>query len=225
MRLLFAALCAVLIAGQAFSQSLTPGSAPHPPLPYATNRDPGLVYCDGVTISCGAHGLISSLGGGGNVNGPVSSTSGFVPQWNNTAGTLLGQGLPVGGTGNNTIVETDSGGHINNNIVSGLPNSQLATMAGDTTKCNPSGSGAVPTDCSTTTMQTLLGYVTGPGSSTNNFIPQWSGTGGSVLAGGLPVGNSGNSTVLETSAGGTIPAAVVAPSAVTAVVAASFGAL
>lgn len=53
------------------------------------------------------------------------------------------------------------------------------------------------------------GNVSGPGSSTNGFIPQWSGTGGTALSTGLAVGNSGNSTVLETDGSGHIPSTTI----------------
>ena len=51
--------------------------------------------------------------------------------------------------------------------------------------------------------------VAGPGSSTNNYVPQWSGTGGGTLAAGLPVGTTGANTILETGSGGKIDASVL----------------
>ena len=62
----------------------------------------------GTQIGCGqfdAHGNLAgtgsacgSGGGGGSVNGPVTSTSGFIPAWGNTIGTLLTTGYGVQGT-------------------------------------------------------------------------------------------------------------------------------
>lgn len=48
------------------------------------------------------------------------------------------------------------------------------------------------------------GNVSGPGSSTNGYVPQWNGTGGINLSTGLPTATSGNSVLLLTTSGGTI---------------------
>jgi hypothetical protein len=74
-------------------------------------------------------GTWATPAGSGNVNGPGSSTSAYVPQWNGTGGTSLSAGLPVGITGNSTIVETNSSGLIANALISGLPNANLANSS------------------------------------------------------------------------------------------------
>lgn len=56
---------------------------------------------------------------------------------------------------------------------------------------------------------TADGYVAGPGSSTVGFAPLWNNTGGTVLGVGLPVAQTGNSTIVETSSGGTISSSIV----------------
>ncbi|MBF6560533.1 MAG: hypothetical protein IVW56_09600 [Candidatus Binataceae bacterium] len=195
----------ILVAGQAPASSLT-----MPPdfagLVVRSNGEAG-------TFSA-TSGSASYAVGSSSVSGPGSSTSGYLPQWNNTLGTLLGAGLPVAGTGVNTVVETDSGGHINNNLVSGLPNSQLGTMAAHTTKCNNTGSSATPLDCSVAQMLAMLGAVTGPGSSTSGYVPGWSGTTGLILSTGYPVAGTGVNTIPETDSGGHLNGLVVpAPTA------------
>jgi len=47
-----------------------------------------------------------------------------------------------------------------------------------------------------------LTAVTGPGSSTDGYTARWSGSSGTVLATGSPVGNAGANTVMETDASG-----------------------
>lgn len=53
------------------------------------------------------------------------------------------------------------------------------------------------------------GNVSGPGSSTNGFIPTWSGTGGTSLATGLAVGNSGANKVMQADSGGKVDRSVI----------------
>jgi hypothetical protein len=74
-------------------------------------------------------GTWATPAGSGNVTGSGSSTNAHVPQWNGTSGTSLSAGLPVGVTGNSTIVETNSSGLIANSLVSGLPNANLANSS------------------------------------------------------------------------------------------------
>ncbi len=60
------------------------------------------------------------------------------------------------------------------------------------------------------------GGVAGPGSSTNGFVPVWSGTGGTALGMVFAAGLTGNSTLIETTAAGLItPSLLPAPSATT----------
>jgi hypothetical protein len=58
------------------------------------------------------------------------------------------------------------------------------------------------------------GIVSGPGSSTNGFIPQWNGTGGNSLSTGLPVGTTGNNTIIQTGPAGLLSASIVPSPAV-----------
>lgn len=51
------------------------------------------------------------------VIGPGSSTAGYVVQWGNTAGTALSTGTPLGNSGADTILETDSSGHISETVL------------------------------------------------------------------------------------------------------------
>lgn len=60
-------------------------------------------------------------GGGGGISGPGVTTNLFVPQWNGTAGTALGVGLPVGTSGANTIVETLGTGLLNAAVMPVIP--------------------------------------------------------------------------------------------------------
>jgi hypothetical protein len=52
-----------------------------------------------------------------------------VPQWNGTSGALLSAGLPVGTTGNSTIVETNSSGQIASSLVPTLNQSTTGNAA------------------------------------------------------------------------------------------------
>jgi hypothetical protein len=83
-------------------------------------------------------------GGSGNVVGPVSSTGGYLPQWNGTSGALLSAGLPVGTTGNNTVVETSSGGLISAGIVPTL-NQSTSGNAATATYATSAGSATTAT--------------------------------------------------------------------------------
>jgi hypothetical protein len=61
------------------------------------------------------------------------------------------------------------------------------------------------------------GFVEGPGSSTNNYVPQWSGTSGTSLAVGLPIATTSTANaIVETGSGGTINANFIPNTTVTA---------
>jgi hypothetical protein len=151
--------------------------------------------------------------GGLPFSGPGSVTSGYVPLWSGTGGRTLAAGLPVGTSGNSTIIETGSGG--------ALAAAVLPAFTGDVT--SPAGSvvntlATVNSGPGTVNLANLTvnakGLVTAttsasPGATTNNYVPQWSGTTGSALGAGLPVGTTGNSTIVETGSGGQIAAGVM----------------
>lgn len=62
----------------------------------------------------------------GNVTGPVSSTTGNIPQFADTTGQVLTNGLPVGVTGASTIVQTTAGGLLTTSLIAG----NLAAVTG-----------------------------------------------------------------------------------------------
>lgn len=72
--------------------------------PVATTSRVGSVKGDGATITIQSDGTISAVSGGtGDVTGPGASTANKIPQWNNTAGTLLKDGIAVGTAASNLI--------------------------------------------------------------------------------------------------------------------------
>lgn len=76
-------------------------------------------------------------GGSGDVNGPGSSTPGFVPQWGGSAGTNLTTGLQPAQTGANVLLETGSGGLISPSVLPPGSNTQRGALNCDgiTTAC------------------------------------------------------------------------------------------
>lgn len=146
-------------------------------------------------------------GGGGGIAGPGTTVSGYFPTWTSTTGASVGAGLagPATGTLIGSVTAPAS------NPVTGTPSSSNF-LRGDGTWATPSGSG----------------NVSGPGSSTNLYIPQWSGTSGTSLGAGIAapsgaiVGTTDTQTLTNKSidageiASGTLPAArLPAPSATT----------
>lgn len=81
----------------------------------ATILAPGCVQPDGTTITV-VGGVITAVIG--TISGPGTTVSGYATLWNNTTGTLLGAGLPVATTTTSSaIVETNSGGTIDNSFL------------------------------------------------------------------------------------------------------------
>jgi hypothetical protein len=88
---------------------------------------------------------------------------------------------------------------------SATPGSGAAVAVGS---CLTLSGGVLSNSCGST--------FTGPGSSTNGYLPQWNGATGNILAAGLPVGTTGNNTVVETNGSGLIAASIIpAPTATT----------
>jgi hypothetical protein len=139
---------------------------------------------------------------------PITGTGTFVASFNNqpqgnvfaapasstgapTFRALVTSDLPAG-----TLLSTTAPA---NNPATGTPSS-TTYLRGDGTWATPPGSAA----------------ITGPGSSTNGYLPQWNGATGLVLEEGLPVGTTGNNTVVETNGSGIIAASILpAPTAST----------
>ena len=59
----------------------------------------------------------AALGVTNYVTGPGSSTDGWVATWSGTSGTVLATGHPVGNGGANSLMETDSSGHLDTSIL------------------------------------------------------------------------------------------------------------
>lgn len=107
-----AALWLVLL-GSAAAQTI--GQAP-PITPPIQPTD--TVFCfrgSAPVYSCSVATLLAGLTTG--VYGPATSTIGYVPLWNSAIGNQLSTGLPVGASGNNTIVETSGAGVISTSVL------------------------------------------------------------------------------------------------------------
>jgi hypothetical protein len=87
----------------------------------------------------GTGGYSTPSGTGGGISGPGTTVSGYAALWSNTTGSALGAGLPVGTTGNSTIVETGSGGTISASIVPTLNQNTTGNSATVTTNANLTG--------------------------------------------------------------------------------------
>jgi hypothetical protein len=55
------------------------------------------------------------------VTGPGSSTDGYVARWSGTNGTVLSTGSPFGNSGANTMMQTDSSGHLDTSTLNVQP--------------------------------------------------------------------------------------------------------
>lgn len=163
-------LCGVLIwtalIGGAAAQSI--GNAPvlSPPL---QPTDKLFIFRGNTPVNAATVAtLLSGLTTG--VFGPATSTNGFVPTWNGVAGNALAAGLPVGQTGNSTIVETDSAGLISTailpstvsllgNLVTGNGHVVLQISPTLTTPTLNSATLATPTLTSATLTNPAIGFA------------------------------------------------------------------
>lgn len=83
--------------------------------------------CGGTTNFVRADGTCQTPAGAGNVSTSGSITTGTLGVWASSTGLAGTQAF--GATGNSTIVETDSGGHISNTLIAALPNANLANSS------------------------------------------------------------------------------------------------
>lgn len=97
-------------------------------------------------------------GGGGAIAGPGTTVSGFIPTWNGTSGAALGAGLPVGLTGNNTIIETTSSGLLTASVLPLATTGAFGAVKPDGTSISVSG-GVISTNA-VTTVYTSTGALT-----------------------------------------------------------------
>lgn len=191
---LFSALW--LASGAAVAQS-TPGNTPTLPAPVQPSdiiyifRGNAPVYTTNVAT------LLAGITSG--VYGPATTTTNFVPQWASGFGNLLSAGLPVGLTGNSTIVETSAAGLISDSILS-----TNITKAGNV--FTGTGSVVLQTSPSLAT-PTITGSASFAGSSSGVTILQAS----AVAGGGLLTLPNVVGTVLTTADHGTITPANVSP--------------
>jgi hypothetical protein len=106
-------LALMLIAPAAWAQTI--GGAPPLQQPVQASDQIFIFRGSAPVYSTTVGTLLSGLTTG--VYGPVSSSNGYVPTWNGVAGNKLNAGLPVGQTGNSTIVETGVSGLISSSIL------------------------------------------------------------------------------------------------------------
>lgn len=123
-------------------------------LPIATTGAVGAVRPDGSTVTISAGGVLSAATSGGSVVGPGSGTqTDHVPLWSNTLGTGLGFGLPVGTTGNSTLIETSSAGLLAQSILPLATSSAVGGVQVDGTSIKAVGG----------VISTVAGTVSGSG--------------------------------------------------------------
>lgn len=132
----------------------------------AAGNNASAPYFTSVTLtsaSCldGLAGGTCGSGGGGGVAGPGSSTNGYLPQWSGTGGTNLSTGLPVGTSGNNTVVLTTGSGTVLSGILPLGTNSTPGGLRCDGSSTTCSGGVISATTGGGGTMTSLTGIVNG----------------------------------------------------------------
>lgn len=108
-----------------------------------------------------------------------------------------------------TIVKRDASGDFSANSITAALNGNAATataLASAPSQCvGPQFALGISANGTATCATPPQGNVVGPGSSITGYLPQWSNTGGTLLAGGLPVGTvPAANSVVEAGAGSTI---------------------
>jgi hypothetical protein len=164
-----------------------------------------------------ADGTWASPGGQGNISGPGGSTNGYVPQWSGTAGTALSAGLPVGTSGNNTILETGAGGAISSQV---LPPPGPAALGGVESATAPANQAMTGINTAGVPQFAQFGFSNLSGSAALTQLPQISSftmlgnetsTTGAPSAIPLawnviaPTGTSSDQTTLQNAVNGALP--------------------
>lgn len=108
-----------------------------------------------------AGGTCGGGGGSGNVSGPGSSTNGYLPQWSGTGGTNLSTGVPVGTSGNNTVIETTGSGLVLPGILPVATTGAFGAVKPDGSSITISGGVLSATTGGGGTMTSLTGILNG----------------------------------------------------------------
>jgi hypothetical protein len=162
----------------------------------------------------------ASPGGGGGGSGTVTSVGLNLP-----SSVFSISGSPVTGSGTltgafvtqtaNTVFAGPTTGSaaapaFRALVAADIPGTLGSTAIGAGSAITSSGpGGALVATAYTATNASSTAVVGSAGSSTNNYVPQWSGTAGNFLGAGLPVGLTGNSTIVETTSGGLLTASLL----------------
>jgi len=165
----------------------------------------------GVDASGNAEGCFAVGSGTGDVVGPGSSVDNHIVQFSGTTGKLVKDGLAVASANTaSAVVQRDASGNFSANIITAALTGNASTasaLAANGNNCTATQAAIGVDTFGNAEGCWSPGNVSGPGTNTDSFVPQWNGANSNLLKNGFAVSTTpGANTIVLADASGVVSA-------------------